>query len=370
MKNGDRYLYQTIQKEILKRVLSGYYKVAERIPNTDDLASEFSTTSITINKALRKLVDDGYIVRSPKKGSYVNQQVYWEKKPSNVNLTKMIGAIVFDASSTYFWAKVIKGIEDSLNENRFFLVICNDDGNFDKAKEYITSLHKRGIDGFILTPIGVQTKEEYERNNLELLNLIEELHIPYILFHRAIENKHCSVVSMNNYRDTILLVQNFMSLGIKNPICISHYYSSVTAAREQAFCDVLRNMGFSEPESRIYKLKLHGQRIGIENYDEIKEILLGDNTIDGVFALYIETLYAILEIQKNDVRLKHRNLKFITVGFTKELFQNKDVFYTISQPAYEMGRLAGELLTAKIMRWNNVDFIAQIDSRIEKNILR
>ena len=159
-----------------------------------------------------------------------------------------------------------------------------------------------------------------------------------------------------------------MNLGIKNPICISHYYSTVTAARERAFSDVLRNWGFPDPEKRIYRLQLPGQRIGTENYDEIKEILLRDNTVDGVFAMYIETLYAILEVQKNDESLKQRHLKFVTVGFTNALFHNKDVLYTISQPAYEMGRLAGELLTAKIMKWNNVDFTAHIDSRIEKNM--
>ena len=58
--------------DLLERIRSGKIRPGERLPAEKALAEEFDVSRITIQKAMSMLVQDGYIVRRPGRGSFTS----------------------------------------------------------------------------------------------------------------------------------------------------------------------------------------------------------------------------------------------------------------------------------------------------------
>lgn len=65
--------YIQIRESILKKIVSGELKVGDKLPSEENLAKHFGVSRMTVNKALRDLVDDGYLTRVPGSGTYINK---------------------------------------------------------------------------------------------------------------------------------------------------------------------------------------------------------------------------------------------------------------------------------------------------------
>ena len=66
----EKCLYQTVYSTLQERIRTGKIQPGERLPAEKVLAEEFEVSRITVQKAMSMLVQDGYVVRRPGRGSF------------------------------------------------------------------------------------------------------------------------------------------------------------------------------------------------------------------------------------------------------------------------------------------------------------
>lgn len=66
-------LYQQIKQHILARIESGAYPLHQQIPPEQELAGQFGVSRMTAHKAIRDLVQEGYLVRRAGLGTFVTE---------------------------------------------------------------------------------------------------------------------------------------------------------------------------------------------------------------------------------------------------------------------------------------------------------
>lgn len=64
-------LYLQVKDFIARRIQEGVWRAGDRLPSENDLVNQFSVSRMTVNRALRELVDQGRIVRVAGVGSFV-----------------------------------------------------------------------------------------------------------------------------------------------------------------------------------------------------------------------------------------------------------------------------------------------------------
>ncbi|GGB49601.1 histidine utilization repressor [Oceanisphaera marina] len=66
-------LYQQIKQHILVRIESGEYPLHQQIPPEQELAGQFQVSRMTAHKAIRDLVQEGYLMRRAGLGTFVTE---------------------------------------------------------------------------------------------------------------------------------------------------------------------------------------------------------------------------------------------------------------------------------------------------------
>ncbi len=64
-------LYLQIKQHILDGIRERHYQAGDRIPTEAALCEQFAVSRMTVNKALRELVAEGWLVRTAGSGSFV-----------------------------------------------------------------------------------------------------------------------------------------------------------------------------------------------------------------------------------------------------------------------------------------------------------
>ncbi|WP_151671038.1 histidine utilization repressor [Nitrincola schmidtii] len=72
MTSSPRYLQ--IKQHLLDAIHSGHYAVHHKIPAEEQLARDFNVSRMTANKAIRDLVQEGYLVRQAGLGTFVTDR--------------------------------------------------------------------------------------------------------------------------------------------------------------------------------------------------------------------------------------------------------------------------------------------------------
>lgn len=64
-------IYQRVKQAIIRQIRSGVWTPHQRIPSESELVAELSVSRMTINRALRELTGEGYLVRMQGVGTFV-----------------------------------------------------------------------------------------------------------------------------------------------------------------------------------------------------------------------------------------------------------------------------------------------------------
>lgn len=68
-------LYAQLRELLKGQIVDGAFVPGERIPSEDKLNGLYSVSRITIRRALQELVNEGYLVKCPGKGTYVSERL-------------------------------------------------------------------------------------------------------------------------------------------------------------------------------------------------------------------------------------------------------------------------------------------------------
>jgi DNA-binding LacI/PurR family transcriptional regulator len=227
----------------------------------------------------------------------------------------MILALMPNVSNP-FYARVVKGIEDVAHKNGYNVMLCNTDSDINREKAYLELLKNRLADGVIfMAP--VMSKEE--------LTLIGQ-NYPVIQCCEYIEGAGVSYVSIDNFSAAYKAVKHLIGLGHKKIGLISCENNFVsTKQREAGYKKALEDSGI-----------------------EFDEKLTMEERPTAIFAISdIMAIGAIRAIKEEGLKVPE---DIAVVGFDDISFASMydPMLTTISQPKYDLGCVAMELLIKHI----------------------
>lgn len=246
--------YLVVKQAILDKIQSGELQPNDKLQSEEEYSKMFNVSGITIRKALSELAGEGYIVRTKRKGTFVNSPVSEEASSHLI-------AIVFSAEDYYdtSYMKIIKGAQSMAAEYNYSLIVEWSSNNLIHEAETIRKMLDRNIDGFILYPFDpIKSRSNYM--------LIEEKNIPYVLVDRYDINHPCYFVGCNNYDGAVLATRELLKLNHTKIKFVSYYFFlNSEQERFNGYCSVMRQAGLEvTPENLLSNI----------DYDLLKKQIL------------------------------------------------------------------------------------------------
>jgi LacI family transcriptional regulator len=245
-------------------------------------------------------------------------------------------ALVLTDITNPFFTTIARGVEDIASEAGYTVIFCNTDESVSKEKMYLQMLLEKRVDGILLVPA---------LSGLDSVALIKKQHTPIVVLDRRVPDLQTDVVRCDSEGGAYELTRLLLSLGHRE-IAIINGPSGVSTSEDRlcGYRRALTEAGITTNTRREY---------------------YGAFTQESGFEM---TYKALAETQKPTALFATNN--FIAFGALKALqelgFHVPDdiaivgfddlpsalvtfPFLTVaSQPAYEMGRRAIEILLDKL----------------------
>ncbi|MHA7967660.1 GntR family transcriptional regulator [Paenibacillus sp. CAU 1782] len=212
--------YEQMYLMLRDRIRAGEYAVGDRIPSEKELMEEFSVSRITSKKALDMLVQDGYIMRQPGRGSFVIQHNSGEtaepepqqpqvREPSAEEPARskqlVLGLIMEDFSDSY-GKEMLAEMERTAQELGVYLLLRISFCQPDVEEQAIMMLREYGVDGLIIYPTRGQNF------STEILKLVIDK-FPHVLVDRYLKWTDTTAISSDNVAATRMGVQHLFQGG-------------------------------------------------------------------------------------------------------------------------------------------------------------
>lgn len=145
-----------------------------------DVAEKTGYSINTVSRALSEKKDIAeltreYIQKEAEKLGYIRDTVAGSMRSG---MTNTIALILGDISNPFFSIQV-KEIEQSASNYGYNIVIYNTDENTEQERCAIMSAYSKRVDGIIICPV---------QKNLDNMNLLKSIRIPFVLIGRDFEN--------------------------------------------------------------------------------------------------------------------------------------------------------------------------------------
>jgi DNA-binding LacI/PurR family transcriptional regulator len=210
--------YEQMYLMLRNKIQAGEYAVGDRIPSEKELMEEFSVSRITSKKALDMLVQDGYIMRQPGRGSFVIQHSsgtveepakLQDSKPSGEESVKrkqiVLGLIMEDFSDSY-GKEMLAEMERTAQELGVYLLLRISFCQPEVEEQAIMMLREYGVDGLIIYPTRGQNF------STEILKLVIDK-FPHVLVDRYMKWTDTTAISSDNVSATRMGVQHLFQGG-------------------------------------------------------------------------------------------------------------------------------------------------------------
>ncbi len=325
-------------KELLKeKIIAGEWKPGEKIPAEKEFVSNYDCSLITVNKAVSKLVEEGYVFRERGRGTYVSHKSLWGRGNAPVVL-KLIGMVVPDVSNE-FGHTIVRGIEDYLHSRGYSLILGNHDQSFEKAMGYISLLLKKRVDGIIISPI---VGENYEEKNARILKKLVNRDTPFVLIDKYLRKMHCSCVLSDNVDSSYKMTTKLIKSGHRNIVVLIGMDCSSFEDRIAGYKNALAENNLPFNPDLVFKCD--ERRIDAGDIDMITRFLEANTSFNAIFTLNATLAKgAILAFKKLGKRV-HGDITLVT--YDNHILPNlaETLFTRVEQPIYKMGEKSAELL--------------------------
>lgn len=249
--------------------------------------------------------------------------------------THAIGLVIPDISNPFF-AHVSRIIQTESYKLGYTLMVCNTNENQDTEIEQILLLRSKGVDGFIIMPVGLESAH---------INELLNDNIPLVLLDRCFNDLKTNSVLVDNYTGAYQATEYLIECGHQRIAIIQGLpNTSTNNMRVKGYRDALAHYGIAVDEKLIV-----GKDYRRENgYIETKFLLNLTSRPTAIFCtsdlITLGTLDAIFEEHyriPEDVSI----VSFDDIDFAPFLFSP---LTAVSQPKQLMGEMAVKLLLEDI----------------------
>lgn len=242
-----------------------------------------------------------------------------------------IGLVVPDISNPFF-AYVSHLIQKHAYESGYSLILCNTDEDINLEIEQIELLRRKGVDGYLILPVG--TKHDHIK---ELLSLNK----PFVLLDRIFDDINTNAVVVDNYKGAYQAIKHLIDNGHSRIAIIQGLKNTSTnTARVKGYIDALTDNNIEIDDRMIV-----GNDFRKENgYIETKLLLKIENPPTAIFTtsdlITLGTLQAISEENK-DIPHDVSIVAFDDIDYAPYLVAP---LTSVRQPRDLMGQIAVKLL--------------------------
>lgn len=249
--------------------------------------------------------------------------------------TQTIGLVVPDISNPFF-AHIVHTIQNFVYMSGYSLIVCITNEDIDTELKQIELLRRKGVDGYIIMPVGIK-----DHHIEELLNH----NIPLVILDRCLEEIHTNIVVVDNYKGAFQATEYIIKCGHKRIAIIQGLKDTYTNnERLRGYLDALKSYCIPVNDSYIV-----GKDFRRENgYIETKILLNLETPPTAIFATSdLITLGALQAIDEENCKIPGdiSLVAFDDIDFAPYLVVPLTL---VRQPKEMMGEIAVKLLIEDI----------------------
>jgi LacI family transcriptional regulator len=301
-----------------------------------EVAKHAGVAAMTVSRVLNK---SGYVSQSvvDRVESAVTELGYVPNQLARSLRSKRTGslALILTDITNPFFTTIARGAEDAASESSNLVLFCNTDENEDEEVRYMRALIEKRVDGVVLVP-----SHAGERS----LELAASHGIPVVVIDREVSRTNVDVVRCESEKGTAELAKLLLDLGHRHfAVLTGRHGVSTSEGRVQIFGQTVQ--GFS-PECTI--AVHYGEFTVPSGREGVRAALGAKQRPTAVFATNnFISIGALQELRELGVSVPE---EMALVGFDDLPLQlvSFPFLTVVSQPAYDMGRKAIELLLARI----------------------
>ena len=246
--------------------------------------------------------------------------------------SNVIGMVVPDIREGFF-TDIARGIEDVAQQKQMSVFLCNTDEDPVKEEQYLNTLLDEYVAGIILSPT--------PNPNRNLQNILES-NTPIVVVDRHLEGFTTDCVLSNNEQSAYMLTRHLIEQGSERVAALIGM-GEITTGRERmdGYLNCMSEFGLESLSEFVYP------------GEEIAEAVVNgwletDNPPDAIMTGNIRlTIGALTAIKRKGLSVPD---DILLGGFDETVWMQHlgPGITVISQPTYEMGRSAAELLLQRI----------------------
>ncbi len=249
--------------------------------------------------------------------------------------TYTIALILPDITNT-FWTTVARGVEDAAQSDGYSVLLCNTDENQDKFKKYLNAVIQQRVDGVLVVPITSNTLH---------LSALENRKIPTVVLDRRVEKWDGDSVGCDSIASAQALVQHLLSLGHTQIAIISGPAATSTAEdRVAGYCLALCKAGITVDQRLIWR----GEYRASSGRTMTRELLASGLAPTAILATNNAIAAGVLEEMKNQGMNVPSDIALVCFDELPEMERFFPFLTSVTQPAYDMGINATQLLLSRI----------------------
>ncbi|TDQ42751.1 GntR family transcriptional regulator [Aureibacillus halotolerans] len=196
--------YIIVKETIRGWIVEGTVHPKEKIASENELMITFAVSRHTIRQALGELVSEGWLYREHGVGSFVADR---QRKDQNMD-SKLIG-VVTTYLSDYIFPSIIRGIEATLSNAGYTLLLASTNNNPDAEQQCLRTFLEKQVAGVIIEP----TKSSLPNPNLREYLALAHHRIPYVMINAGYEELSPISLTLDDTKAGQVACQHLLDLG-------------------------------------------------------------------------------------------------------------------------------------------------------------
>lgn len=238
-----------IHAELRQRILSGDWKVGEKLPKEGELAAKFECSLGTVSKAMALLAHEGLVERRPRAGTRVLGNT-----PSAAAAARTLKPAELDAYAFVYpseqhdgiW-RTVRGFQNAAHEAQRRVLMLTTGMDYSKEAEFIGRLGEFDVRGAVVYPNLPTTQDQRHFEQL-----VADAKTPLVLAEVGVPGVSCPSVLVDGFHAGHTMTKHLIAAGLKKIGFFSNY-SRLSSMRDryQGYRWALQEAGLTEPEGGV-----------------------------------------------------------------------------------------------------------------------